>query len=342
MDSRREEEKKEKKRAIPLFWWFGGALLAGGLLVFAWLYNRSNGEIKLLEKTLLDTKAALESEKQTLLGKLSEAGNRFDALKADFTALSDKLNRETARNNRLAAQNAHLNKQQEEAKGEYAKLLQQMNTVTAENENHKNESAALRDQLDQLSSMLKDKDALNQQQAENIADQNNRISADSAARAAYVDSIRRVHTRKFYSATDLSGGYGLNYRTIPYSSHFYGLTTVNGLMIDNHFMGGIGVGLVNFDAGLVAPLFMEFRYHFGSSAFLPYIYMDGGFELKFKDFQNSSLFISPGVGLTRKLNEKIALDLGLGYFQHREAIRSSFVNFRLGVVFIGDGLRTLR
>lgn len=336
MDSPKNEDRKEKKRAIPLFWWFGGALLAGGLIIFAWLYNRSNGEIKLLEKTLLETKTALEGEKQSLLLKLSEAGNRFDALKADFAALRDKLNRETARNNRLAAQNAHLNKQQEEAKSEYARLMDQMQAVSAENENQKSESAALRDQVNQLSALLKDKDALNQQQAENITDQKNRLASDSASRVAYVDSIERVHTRKFYNATDLSGGYGLNYRNIPYSSHFYGLTTVNGLLIDNHFMGGIGVGLLNFDAGLVAPLFMEFRYHFGTSNFKPYIYTDGGFELKFDDFQNSSLFISPGVGLTSKLNEKFALDLGLGYFQHREAIRSSFINFRVGIVFIGD------
>jgi hypothetical protein len=236
----------------------------------------------------------------------------------------------------LAAQNAYLNKQQEEAKGEYDRLLEQMQAVSAENQNQKNESAALKDQLNQLSALLKDKEALNQQQVEHIAGQKIRMAADSASRVTYIDSIERVHTRKFYNATDLAGGYGLNYRDIPYSSHFYGLTTVNGLLIDNHFMGGIGVGLLNFDAGLVAPIFMEFRYHFGSSDFKPYIYTDGGFELKFDDFQNSSLFISPGVGLTSKLNEKFALDLGLGYFQHREAIRSSFITFKLGLVFLGN------
>lgn len=342
MDDPKDQDKKEKKRAIPLFWWFGGALLTGGLLVFAWLYNKSNGEIRLLENTLTDTKLAFEGEKQTLIQKLSEASNRFDALKVDFAILSDKLINEAARNRRLAAQNTNLNEQQVQAKSEYAKLLEQMAVVSTEKENYKSESDVLRNKVDQLSALLKEKDALNQGQADMILDQNSRIASDSASAVVYIDSVNRVHARQFFNATDLTGGYGLNYRNIPYSSHFYGLTTVNGIMIDNHFMGGIGLGLQYFDGGLVAPIFMEFRYSFGSSVFTPYFYTDGGFELKFKDFQNSSLFINPGVGLTRKLNEKIALDLGLGYYQHREAIRSSFVTLKLGLVFLGDRTKPAR
>jgi hypothetical protein len=336
MDSQRNEEKKEKRRAIPLFWWFGGAILTGGLLLFAWLYNKSNGEVKFLEKSLSDTKTAFQSEKQSLLQKITEAGNRFDALKEDFTTLNDKLNHELSRNRNLSAQNANLNLKQAQSKNDFDRLMEQMNAVSAENENYKNESAALRDQLQQLTTLVKEKDALNQNQAEDLAGQKNRIKADSISKVAYVDSINRVHTRKFFNATGLVGGYGLNYRDIPYSAYYYGLTTVNGILIDNHFMGGLGVGLVNFDAGLMAPLFMEFRYSFGSSLWAPYVYTDGGFELKFNDFMNSSLFVNPGVGLTHKLNEKIALDLGLGYFQHREALRSSFVNFRIGLVFLAD------
>jgi len=342
MDNRNDKEKKEKKRAIPLFWWFGGAMLTGGLMFFAWLYNNSNGEVKLLEKTLADTRQAFEGEKQTLLQRISEASNRFTALKTDFAAINDKLAHEGARNRRLVAQNADLNNQKEKANNGYARLLEQISAVNAENENYKNEFTALRNHVDQLSALLKEKDETNKDQANLILNQKDRIASDSASAVVYIDSVNRVHARQFFNATDLTGGYGLNYRTIPYSSHFYGLTTVNGIMIDKHFMGGIGIGLQYFDAGLVAPVFMEFRYSFGSSVLAPYFYTDGGFELKFKDFQNSNLFINPGVGLTRKLNEKIALDLGLGYFQHREAIRSSFVTFRLGLVFLGDRIKSSR
>jgi hypothetical protein len=221
-------------------------------------------------------------------------------------------------------------------------LNEQLNAVSAENAGYKTERDVLRNQVDQLMAMLKDKDALNQDQADVIKIQESRISSDSVASVAFVDSMRRVHTRQFFNATDLAGGIGLYNRKTPYSQYFYGLTTVNGIMIDNHFMGGLGIGLLNFDAGLVAPLFVEFRYSFGSSGFSPYVYTDGGFELKFGDFENSNLFINPGVGLTKKLNEKIALDLGLGFYQHREAIRSSFVNFKLGIVFLGKDSKPVR
>lgn len=342
MENPKNQERKEKRRVLPLFWWFGGALLTGGLLVFAWLYHKGNGEIRFLEKTLEDTRTAWEGEKQTLLQKLSEVSDRFEVLKTDLASANDNLAKEAARNRRLSAQNANLNQEKEQARSAYATLLEQMNTVSAENENHKSEKETLRTRIDQLTTQLKDKDALGEKQSELIAEQKSRIASDSAASAAFSDSMGRVHTRKFFNATDLIGGYGLNYRDVPYSQYFYGLTTVNGLMIDNHFMAGIGIGLINFDAGLVAPVFMEFRYSFGNSGFNPYIYTDGGFELKFDDFNNSNLFIHPGVGLTKKLNEKIALDLGLGYYQHREAIRSSFISFKLGLVFLGDGVKPAR
>jgi opacity protein-like surface antigen len=141
-------------------------------------------------------------------------------------------------------------------------------------------------------------------------------------------------TPGFVTINELTGGFGLAGKASPYSKYFYGFSSVNGYQVNTEFFLGVGVGMSFYDAGLLVPLFLDFRYAFSTGQICPYLYADGGLRLQVSDLNQTKLFINPGVGARYALERNLALDISAGFLSHANGFnRESFINFKLGVIY---------
>ena len=141
-------------------------------------------------------------------------------------------------------------------------------------------------------------------------------------------------TPGFVTINELTGGPGLAGKTQPYSKYFFGFSSVNGYQVNSDFFLGVGLGVSFYDAGLLVPLFLDFRYAFSTGQLSPYLYADGGLRLKVSNLNETKLFINPGVGARYALSRNLALDLSVGILSHASGFnRESFVDLKLGVIY---------
>lgn len=139
----------------------------------------------------------------------------------------------------------------------------------------------------------------------------------------------------FVSINEVTGGIGLHSNSFPYSKHFFGFTSVTGYQLNSNFMAGAGVGLSFYDAGLLVPLFLDFRYTFMSRSFTPYIYADGGLNIQVSSLNDTKLFINPGAGARYSFGKKIAANISAGILSQVDGInRASFLTVKLGGVYV--------
>jgi hypothetical protein len=137
----------------------------------------------------------------------------------------------------------------------------------------------------------------------------------------------------YVNITEASGGIGTGITTTDYSQYLLGISTINGYVINSHFITGIGVGLNAYNGGMMAPVYLDIRYNFNERKFTPYVFGDGGVLLNFDDIAAPGLFINPGLGIITKITDKLAINLGTGLFVQRVPTLASFINFKLGIIF---------
>ena len=95
------------------------------------------------------------------------------------------------------------------------------------------------------------------------------------------------------------------------------------------------MGLSFYDAGLLVPLFLDFRYTFINIKISPYIFGDGGLLLNVSDLNTTKLFINPGAGVRYSFNRSFAMTLGAGILSQVDGNnRASFVNLKAGGVYV--------
>jgi hypothetical protein len=139
----------------------------------------------------------------------------------------------------------------------------------------------------------------------------------------------------FVSINEFNGGFGLGSTALPDSKSLVGFTTVFAYQMNVNLTAGVGTGLLFYDTNLMVPLYLDFRYFFMSGQFTPFIYGDGGLMLKVSDFNGSKLFINPGAGVRYSLSRKIAANASIGAISQADGTnRSTFVNFKAGVVYV--------
>ncbi len=110
---------------------------------------------------------------------------------------------------------------------------------------------------------------------------------------------------------------------------------MNGYQVNENFFAGAGLGLSFYDAGMLIPLFLDFRFAFSSSSFTPYLFGDGGLLLNPSDLNATKLFINPGVGGRYAINRNFALTPGAGILTQVDGTtRASFVNIKFGGVYV--------
>lgn len=332
-----DDENRKKRRNALLIIWLIGLGLTGLNIILGTLLTRERGTVRSLKGQLMDTTTVLIREKEVLNGKLNQAFISYDSLMNDFNGLSATLAEQEARNRRLATENNNFMKREQDYKNNYDILLTSFNQLKLENDSFKIILADVRSEKDALQALLMNRDSLNTQMQTKLETQNTKMRLDSAAGIALLDSIENENVSGFLNNTELTGGYGLYVRFPEYERYYYGLTTVNGYVINRHFFTGIGIGINSYNGGIMAPLYLDFRYIFSKKPFSPYFFADGGVLFRFEEFNNPLFFLNPGFGLQKSISDRLALNLGAGVFMQRSDHRASFVNVKVGFVFSNNG-----
>jgi opacity protein-like surface antigen len=129
----------------------------------------------------------------------------------------------------------------------------------------------------------------------------------------------------------LAGGIGLGDTRLPFAKGYFGLSTVHGYQLMNNFFFGGGTGIYFYNKAIGIPVFAEVRARYFIKPFTPYLFGDGGFV--FYRGISSKIFINPGAGVNYGLNNKLALDFGMGLMVQWDSWRDAYINFKLGVLF---------
>lgn len=94
------------------------------------------------------------------------------------------------------------------------------------------------------------------------------------------------------------------------------LNIINGYQINPYFSLGFGTGLrYYFDAeAALIPLFADFRANFIDNKISPYLSLGVGYSFNAtNDFEGVGFLLNPTVGVSFKVSDKSAMNVGLGY-----------------------------
>ncbi len=143
----------------------------------------------------------------------------------------------------------------------------------------------------------------------------------------------------FANITEINAGPGLAATNQPYSKYMAGLTTVNGYQINKYVIVGAGTGFFFYNDGFLVPLYLSGRYTYPieKSKISPYLNGDLGALFNFGSSGGKTrVFVNPVVGARYTISPIMALDFGIGLFTMKEpeAERDSFVNLKIGFVFL--------
>lgn len=129
------------------------------------------------------------------------------------------------------------------------------------------------------------------------------------------------------SNSGLQSGYkgivelGYQIGTGDYGMDRFKLNIINGYQINPYFSLGFGTGLrYYFDSGLtLIPVFADFRANFMNNKISPYLSLGFGysFDATNKSEEGVGFLLNPTVGVSFKVSDKSAMNIGLGYeMQH--------------------------
>lgn len=161
---------------------------------------------------------------------------------------------------------------------------------------------------------------------------NKSINIETADRNVFVyqmDEIEKLakeqYQRKSGSSlnnTGLQSGYkgivelGYQIGTGDYGMDRLKLNIINGYQINPYFSLGFGTGLRYYfdeEAALI-PVFADFRANFINNKVSPYFSLGVGYSFDAtNDFEGVGFLLNPTVGVSFKVSEKSAMNVGLGY-----------------------------
>ncbi len=147
----------------------------------------------------------------------------------------------------------------------------------------------------------------------------------------------------YINLNELTIGYGLGSRDVPYSDYFYGFTTVHGyefnikyFNIENNLSLCGGTGMLFYSDGALFPLMADIRYSLNFRKFSPFVFGNGGMLFSVDDIADASmLYVNGGFGTKIRYGSRLNLTIGTGLFMQfkREDRRDTFANIKIGVTF---------
>lgn len=158
-------------------------------------------------------------------------------------------------------------------------------------------------------------------------------TADSSVFVYQMDEIEKLTKEPIqgksgssFSNSGLQSGYkrivelGYQIGTGDYGMDRLNLNIINGYQINPYFSLGFGTGLrYYFDAeAAVIPIFADFRANFMDNHVSPYWSLGVGYSFDAtNDFEGVGFLLNPTVGVSFKVSDKSAMNVGLGYEMQR-------------------------
>lgn len=308
-----------------------------GLAVIFLLPGCKTGTLKDQVMMLSEKQAFLAGERDSLQRLLNVKTHEFDTVYADYNALSTDFKTLTTKNKSQQSGYYSRGEQLKKVTQENAEMSNSVGEQSAKNDSLQNELRYLQEKIAAIDKAMADAQRNNTTLAQTVKQQEEKIITDSIAEANEPVPPAIVKESGFISITEIAGGFGLGDVSVDYSRSLVSFNTIAGYRINNHFLTGIGTGVHAYNGGTLIPLYIDMRYTFKDTKLTPFIVADGGVLFNLKDFASSGLFINPAFGLTKRLNKKVSLNLSAGVLVQDAASgwRSSFINFKGGVVFRG-------
>jgi hypothetical protein len=155
-------------------------------------------------------------------------------------------------------------------------------------------------------------------------------------------SYRYFSNPGFVNITEINGAIGLGDTSVINSKYYFGVTNVFGYQINRNFFGGVGVGCYFFESRQLIPIYFDYRYSAYLKSLTPSFFADGGLLLDPVDLNyGTKLFINPGIGINRSVSPKLECTLAAGLMVQmgNSLPRTSFVNFKLGIIYRQNSFR---
>ena len=146
--------------------------------------------------------------------------------------------------------------------------------------------------------------------------------------------------RGLISMMEYNGGMGFGDVSEPYSKMFNGFNILVGYQLNRSFIIAAGTGVSVYNGGSMVPLFWDLRYTFYFSRLAPYMFSDFGMLMKFSNFDESVVFMNPGIGARYSVTRQIAVNLATGIFVQSGTnaptgtmTQAAFINFKAGITY---------
>lgn len=107
----------------------------------------------------------------------------------------------------------------------------------------------------------------------------------------------------------------------------FGVSTINGIQIQNHQVG-IGVGFDKWEEAFLVPVFLNYTFNFTKKSISPYGLFNIGYsfgqknETQYDDVEQGSFFLKCGFGVQIKITERLSLTAEVAY--KLQNMRSSY------------------
>jgi len=148
-------------------------------------------------------------------------------------------------------------------------------------------------------------------------------------------SFYNKYRNGFFNHTEVDLAFGLGSTELPYSQRFFGATTIGGYHFNSVIYTGIGVGIFDYNSGVMAPLFIHARYNFSDKRISPFLCSDLGmlFNLSGTDIDNP-FYANPGAGISILTQRKRTFTATLSLYTHwkKDVVRESFLNLKIGLL----------
>lgn len=296
---------------------------------------KNDTELQTQLMVLGNEKVKLINQKDSVVKLLATSHTVYDTLTASYNNLTGDNEALKARTRSLQAGIASRDKQIKAAEEEKTLLNNIIAGKDAKNDSLGRVIATLNTKVADLTSTIAAGKAENKELNDILKLKETRILADSLAE---VKRLSQPKENGFVNITEITGGIGLAKTHVDYSSRVIGLNNVFGYQINKSFLTGLGVGIYGYDGGILVPVYLDMRYYFKPGAQLsPYISADGGLQLNPKEFEKTTIFINPTVGLKKKIGEKSWLNFGIGTLTigRPDGERSTFFTIKGGFSFPG-------
>lgn len=150
-------------------------------------------------------------------------------------------------------------------------------------------------------------------------------------------ALRHEDVSGFCDIVEVGGAKGIGHVTQDFTAQFASISNVFGYVINHHYIIGLGIGAHAYNGGMRVPAYLDIRYRFRIGNTTPFLYTDAGGLINFNDVMNYGILLNPGIGIMTKTDENMVFTFSIGFFTQSYPDNASFINIKLGMVFLSNG-----